>query len=163
MPSPELPALCRQFIHSHKQTQMDHPRGPSAWVEEPSRPRRDGETLAHCGEGESCHGCFQHPPNLAQTMLPLREERDSFTPKFPLVWRDQFISPHQVHEKVFKVTRKMLTALQPNPRYSPRTSSTRICVIRNTAFGQIAQVVRASSQYTRLWAQSPVKVQRINQ
>lgn len=43
--------LQTQLIHSHKQTQMDHPGGPSGWKEMPSQPQRDGESLVHWGEG----------------------------------------------------------------------------------------------------------------
>lgn len=40
-----------QFIHSYKQTQMDHPEGPSGWVDVPRQPQRDGETPAHWDGG----------------------------------------------------------------------------------------------------------------
>lgn len=65
-----------QFIHTSKQTQMDHPEGPSGWVDVPSQPRRNGETLAESRGGEILELLLSTPvqPGTDCGLAPKRKE-----------------------------------------------------------------------------------------
>lgn len=55
---------------------MDHPEGPSGWVDVPSQPRRNGETLAESRGGEILELLLSTPvqPGTDCGLAPKRKE-----------------------------------------------------------------------------------------